>query len=231
MNLGTNIFRLFKVLYDSDYRFAVLASRGFFHKMSDETYIKRKYRAIVKKDLNLKNPQMFCEKIQWLKLHDKNSRYTKMVDKYEAKKYVASIIGKQYIVPTLGVWERFEDIDFDKLPNRFVLKCTHDSGGLVICKNKDSLNKKRAKKKINKSLKRNYFYSGREWPYKKVVGRIIAEQYLEDHSMSEPRDYKFFCFNGEPKYCQVISNRSNHETVDFFDMQWNHQPFTGLEPG
>ena len=124
-----------------------------------------------------------------MKIHDRKSIYTTMVDKYAAKKYVADIIGEQYIIPTLGVWDRFEDIDFNALPNQFVLKCTHDSGGLVICKDKSNLDIAAAKEKINRSLKRNFYYSGREWPYKDVKPRIIAEKYMEDTGSQELRDY------------------------------------------
>lgn len=148
-----------------------------------------------------------------------------MVDKYEVKKYVADIIGEQYIIPTLGVWDRVEDIDFDSLPNQFVLKCTHDSGGLVICRDKNKLDISSAKNKLKKSLKSNYYLHGREWPYKDVKPRIIAEQYMVDESGYELKDYKFFCFHGEPKYCQVISGRDTEMCVDFYDGNWRHQPF------
>ena len=156
-----------------------------------------------------------------------------MVDKYEVKEYVASIVGDQFIIPTLGVWDSFDEIDFDALPEQFVLKCTHDSGGLVICKDKSKLDLKVAKKKIQKSLKRSYYWVGREWPYKNVKPRIIAEAYMQDSKMNDLKeykndltDYKFFCFNGDPKYCQVIGDRSVSETMDFFDMNWKIQPFT-----
>lgn len=177
--------------------------------------------------MNFDNPVKFNEKLQWLKLHDHQSRYIKMVDKYEAKKYVADIIGDDYIIPTLGVWESVEDIDFDSLPDKFVLKCTHDSGGLVICKDKKTLNIEKAKYKIKKSMGSNYYNVGKEWPYKFVKKRIIAEKYIaeDDHDLT---DYKFYCFGGEPKYCQVIMDRSTKETIDFFDTEWNHQGFVGL---
>lgn len=194
----------------------------------DKIYLKIIYKRVLGKRLNLSNPQTFNEKIQWLKLYDRNPEYTTMVDKYEVKEYVADKIGEQYIIPTLGVWDRFDDIDFDKLPDQFVLKCTHDSGGLVICRDKAKLDKIEAKRKIEASLKRNYYYPGREWPYKNVNPRIIAEEYMKDSETDELKDYKFFCFNGEPVYCQVISDRSTNETIDFFDMDWKHQEFTGL---
>ena len=142
---------------------------------------------------NLRNPKTFNEKLQWLKIYDRKSEYTVMVDKYAAKQYVADRIGEQYIIPTLGVWENFDDIDFESLPNQFVLKCTHDSGGLVVYKDKSKLDKAAAKEKIEKSLKRNYYWSGREWPYKNVPPRIIAEKYMTDNCYSDDfTDYKFF---------------------------------------
>lgn len=196
--------------------------------LPDKLYLSLRYKSRFGRFPNFKSPKTFSEKIQWLKLYDRRPEYTTMVDKYAVKKYVANKIGEQYIIPTLGVWDKFDDIDFDNLPNQFVLKCTHDSGGLIICRDKAKLVKKTAKKKIEESLKRNFYYIGREWPYKKVKPRIIAEKYMEDSETTELRDYKFFCFNGEPVYCQVISNRSKDETIDFFDMNWNHQEFTGL---
>ena len=157
------------------------------------------------------------KKLQWLKLYNRRPEYTTMVDKYEAKKYVADLIGEEYIIPTLGVWERFEDIDFDTLPDQFVLKCTHDSGGLVIVRDKSKLDKEKAREKIEKSLKRNYYWSSREWPYKDVKPRIIAEQYMEDSITGELRDYKFFCFNGEMKVMFIASERYNDTTETRFD--------------
>ncbi len=182
--------------------------------------------------LNLDNPQTYNEKLQWLKLYDRNPEYTKMVDKVEAKKYAAKIIGEEHIIPTLAVYERAEDINYDKLPNQFVLKCTHDSGGIVICKDKVALDKKAAIRKLQKGLKKNFYYINREWPYKNVKPRIIAEQYMEDED-GELKDFKFFCFNGEPKFMFIASDRfnSSEETkFDFFDMDFNHLPFLNGHP-
>ena len=164
---------------------------NFLKFIPDESYLKLLYFIRMKKILNLKNPKTFNEKLQWLKLNDRKSQYSLMVDKYEAKKYVQSSIGEQYIIPTYGVWNSFNEIDFNSLPNKFVLKCTHDSGGVVICQDKELLNIELAKQKINKSLKCNFYYVGREWPYKNVKPRIIAEKYLEDKSTSDLKDYKF----------------------------------------
>ncbi len=198
----------------------------------DEAYLRILYRLRMGRHLNLENPKTFQEKLQWLKLHDRRPEYSKMVDKYEAKKYVASIIGEEYIIPTLGVWNSFDDIDFSQLPDRFVLKCTHDSGRVVICKDKSTFDMNLARKRINKAIHTNYFLRVREWPYKNVKPRIIAEQYLEDaDNPARPlSDYKFYCFDGKPKFCQVIQDRETKETIDFFDMDWRHQEFVGLNP-
>ena len=194
--------------------------------MSDELYLKIWYRQRIGRKLDLKEPKGFNEKIQWLKLYDRNPDYIKMVDKYEAKKYVSSIIGEQYIISTLGIYDKFEDINFEELPNKFVIKCTHDSGGVVICKDKNALDFNKAKKKINKCLKKNYFYEGREWPYKNVKPRIIIEEYMENQDKSELQDYKIMCFNGKAKCSFVCSERNtNGLKVDFFDLDWNKMPF------
>lgn len=192
----------------------------------DRVYIQWRYFRAFGQLANLKNPKTFNEKLQWLKLYDRKPKYTAMVDKYEAKKYVAKCIGEEYIIPTLGVWDSFDDIDFDSLPNQFVLKCTHDSGGLVIVTDKSKLDIPKAKEKIERSLRRNYFYSGREWPYKNVKPRIIAEKYMEDESDSELRDYKFYCFDGYAHCLLVSTNRNNGKELcfDYFDREFVHLP-------
>lgn len=204
-----------------------LGMKGKLGFISDEKYLRLMYWANTGKKLNLEKPVTFNEKLQWLKLHNQNPEYSKMVDKYEAKKWVADRIGEEYIIPTLGVWDSFDEIDFDQLPNQFVLKCTHDSGGLVICKDKDKLNKIKAKKKIEASLKRNYFLVGREYPYKAVKPRIIAEQYMEDAASKELKDYKIFTFDGVAKALFIVSNRqAGTTTADYFDIDFNHLDFT-----
>lgn len=195
--------------------------------MSDKAYLKLRYNCIMGKKLNLDNPVTYNEKLQWLKLYDRKPEYTKMVDKYEAKKYVADIIGEEYIIPTLGVWDNVNDIDFDTLPNQFVLKCTHDSGGLVICKDKSELDIENAKNTLNHFLNRNFYNVHREWPYKDVQPRIIAEKYMEDESGKDLKDYKFFCFNGEPKLLYISEGLSDHSTakISFADMDYNIAEF------
>ena len=197
------------------------------HRMSDEQYLKFIYRFAVGHKLDIDNPKSFNEKLQWLKIHDKNPLYTTMVDKYEVKEYVADKIGSEYIIPTLGVWNSFDEIDFDSLPEQFVLKCTHDSGGLVICRNKQELDKEQARKKINKCLKQNFYWVGREWAYKNVQPRIIAEQYMEDKSNASMIDYKFYCFNGKPKFLYVSQGLENHSTarISYVTLNWEIAPY------
>lgn len=184
------------------------------------------------KKLHLNPPVTYNEKLQWLKLYDRKQEYTMMVDKYEVKKWVADKIGQQYVIPTLGVWEKFEDINFDMLPEQFVLKCTHDSGGVVICHDKSKLNKRNARRKIESCMKHNFFWGKREWPYKNVKPRIIAEKYMEDCKTHDLRDYKFFTFNGVSKVLFVATERSTKEETkfDFFDMNFKHLPFTNGHP-
>ena len=209
-----------------------LGKYGWFRWMSDEAYIKMVYRIHFGVYPDLEHPKTYNEKLNWLKLHDRQQKYTDIVDKYTVKKYISGIIGEEYVVPTLGVWDRFEDIDFDAMPNQFVLKCTHDSGGLVICRDKSKLNKAKARRKINSSLKRNYYWTGREWPYKDVKPRIIAEPYLEEHNCMYPNhvdaniltDYKFFCFNGIPKVMYIAKDIGIGPESDYFDMDFVHLP-------
>jgi len=202
----------------------------------DKLFLELKFRLMMGQKLDLKNPKTFNEKLQWLKLYNRKPEYTTMVDKYAVKQYVADKIGEEYIIPTLGVWDKPEDIDWDFLPNQFVLKTTHGGGGcgVVICKDKSTFDITNAIKQLKKSLKQDIFLSLREWPYKNVPKRIIAETYIKSslqQSCSEDlTDYKFFCFDGYPKYCQVIRDRRSMETIDFYDMEWNHMPFIGINP-
>ena len=194
--------------------------------LSDAVFLKIKYKLMLGKKLNLKNPKTFNEKLQWLKLHDRQPIYTRMVDKYEVKKYVADIIGDECIIPTIGVYDKFDDIDFDKLPNQFVIKCTHDSGGLVVCKDKKKIDIMVAKEKIEKCLKRNFYRTGREWPYKNVKPRIIIEKYMKDSKSAELIDYKIMCFNGKAKMLFTCTERfGDGLKVTFFDLDWNRLPF------
>ena len=216
--------------------------RKVLNALPDRLYLRLAFHAKAGYRLNLNAPKSFNEKLQWLKLYDRKTVYRTMVDKYEVKQYVAKMIGEEYIIPTLGLWDMFDDIDFDKLPEQFVLKCTHDSGGLVICKDKKHLDLGKAKEKIEKSLGTNYYCFGREWPYKNVKPRIIAEKYMEDRGSSELRDYKVLCFNGEPKLIELHQGRfTDHQTQDIYDTSWkkteitqgriaNYQISTGVYP-
>lgn len=193
---------------------------------SDEFYVKTNFRLRMGKKLDLINPQTFNEKLNWLKLYYRKPALTKMVDKYEAKRYVANLIGGEHVIPTFGVWNTFEEIDFDELPNQFVLKTTHDQGGVVICKDKNLFDFKFARKILNKHLKIKHFYISREWPYKNVKPRIIAEKYMVDGSMKELPDFKFFCFDGVPKALYVATDRQGNKVkFDYFDMEFNHLNF------
>lgn len=198
---------------------------------SDETFIRWEYFFGMKELPNLKNPKTYNEKLQWMKLNDRKPLYTRMVDKYECKKYVEEVLGTdQNIIPTIGVWDKFEDIDFDKLPNQFVLKTTHDSGGVVIVKDKTKLDMAAARKKLTKSLNHDFFLEHREWPYKGVKPRIIAEQYMVDESGTELKDYKFFCFGGKAKMLFIATDRPTDTRFDFFDINFNHLPFAQGHP-
>ncbi len=218
----------FKFLFNRNYRTVWMCMLGRYDELPDDVYLKKLYRATMEMPLNLDDPQTFNEKLQWLKLYDRKPEYTDMVDKYAAKQYVADRIGEEYIIPNYGIWERFEDIDFDKLPDQFVLKCTHDCGGLVICRDKSRLDIDAAKKKIERAMKKNYYLWGREWPYKNVKPRIIAEQYMSDSEQSdELSDYKFMCFNGEVKCIFTCTERFSDTglKVTFFDREWNRLPY------
>lgn len=211
--------------------------QNFFGWLPDKTYLQLLYRFKMSHKLDLNHPKTFTEKIQWLKLYNRRPEYTLMVDKFAVKKYVTDIIGEKYVIPTLGVWDKLEDIDWDALPNEFVLKTTHGggSGGVVICKDKKTFDRNKAILTLRDSMNSDIYRNLREWPYKDVKKRVLAEKYMVPKDMVnnpiyELSDYKFFCFNGEPKYCQVIRDRHNKESIDFYDMNWRHQEFVGLNP-
>lgn len=213
--------------------FFVMNIRLLNRILSDDMYLKIKYRSVFGKKLDLESPKTFNEKLQWLKLYDRRPEYTIMVDKYEAKKYVADKIGEEYIIPTLGVWTHFDDIDFDTLPNQFVLKCTHDSGGIVICRDKGKFDKKSAKKKIETCLKKNFFYVAREWPYKNVKPRIIAEKYMVDKPGCKLMDYKIFGCDCFAKAMSIATNKQIGEEdtkFDFYNSDFKYIPFTNGHP-
>lgn len=200
---------------------------------SDKTFIKIKWRGRrMPYCLNLKNPRTFNEKLQWIKLYDHNPLYTTLVDKYKVKSYVTERVGADYVIPLLGAWDSVDDIEWDKLPNQFVVKCSHDCGGMVICKDKSKLDINKATEKLRRAFSKNYYYEGREWPYKNVLPKVFAEAYMEDE-FGELRDYKFFCFDGEVKAMFIASDRQTageEVKFDFFDVDFNHLPFTQGHP-
>lgn len=212
--------------------------KNFLGFLPDKLYLSLRYRCQMGYWINWKNPKTFTEKLQWLKVYDYKPEYTKMVDKLAAKDYVASRIGEVYIIPTLGVWDKVEDIDWDSLPDQFVLKTTHGGGGcgVVVCSDKTHFDKAKAIEKLQTSMHSNAGKTYREKPYLNVPRKIIAEKFMAERKakgnakISDLPDYKFFCFNGKPYYCQVIRDRHTKETIDFYDMEWNHMPFVGLNP-
>ena len=201
--------------------------KGIGKIIPDETYLRLLFLRTMGYELDLANPKTFNEKLQWLKLHDRNPLYTMLVDKAEVKPWVAERIGWEHIVPTLGVWDSFDEIDFDALPERFVLKCTHDSGGLAICRDRATFDTGVAKRKLERSLGRNFYWSGREWPYKNVKPRILAEEYLDP---SEPGgdlyDYKLFRFTDGRLVALAMTDRYTDDTLSktFFDEEWHALP-------
>lgn len=192
----------------------------------DKIFLQMRYRIITGRKLNLDNPQTFNEKLQWLKLYNRKPEYTNMVDKYEVRSYISEKIGEEYLIPLLGVWDTPDKIDFDLLPDKFAIKCNHNSGkGTVICKDKTKLDIEKTKKGLKKGLKQKYFYHGREWPYKNVKPRIVAEKFIEEENVRTSDSlvvYKVFCFNSIPKIIQVIQNdKRPNESIDYFDAEWN----------
>ena len=207
------------------------ASKGWLNWVPDSLYLKVLYRVIMGRKLNLKNPKEYNEKLQWLKLNDRKPEYSTMVDKYEVRGYIADLLGDKYLIPCLGIYDSVDDIDIDALPDRFVLKCTHDSGSVEICKDKSSFDIEGARHRLSQAMKRNYYATYREWPYKYVKPRIIAEGYLEGDG-GDLKDYKVMCFNGEAKIIEVHENRfveGKVHTQTFYDREWNIVPLTQIE--
>ena len=191
--------------------------------LSDKLYLRLLFPLRTGYKLNLNNPQTYNEKLQWLKLNYRNDLYPIFVDKYEFKEYARKIIGDEYIIKTYGIWNSFDEIDFNKLPNQFVLKTTHDQGGVVVCKNKSEFDIEKTRRKLNKHLqRRNLYYLMREWPYKYVKPRIIAEELLIEEDEHGLKDYKFYCFHGEPKVFYISYGRQGDKTyLDFYDLEFN----------
>lgn len=210
--------------------YLALSRRGLCHLVPDRIHLSIKYHALLEQKLNWDNPAGFNEKLQWLKVYDRNPLYNVLVDKYAAKEWVAERIGSEYVTKTYARWDQVDDIDIDQLPEKFVLKTNHDCGGIVICRDRATFDMDAAKAKLARHLKRNYFWEGREWPYKAVKPCVFAEEYL-DSGTSGLTDYKFMCFDGRVRCVFTCTGRSDDDLrVDFYDLNWRHLPFTRHYP-
>ena len=198
-----------------------IVNKGILNWMDDRHFLQLAYRLNMGRRLDLDHPRTFNEKLQWLKLYNRRPEYTVMVDKVKAKEYVAGIIGEEHIIPTLGVWDDPDDIDFDSLPDRFVLKCNHNSGtGMYICRDKSKMDVKKVKAELRRGLRENYYLHGREWPYKDVPRKILAEKFMVDESGTELKDYKIFCMNGEPEVIEVDYGRFTKHMRNIYNKEW-----------
>lgn len=216
--MNSIITKIKRALTDEKIRFSYMAKMGLFDHMPDEQYLKRKYKSCMGVELDLDNPQTFNEKLQWLKLYDRRPEYTMMVDKYKVREYIAEQLGEEYLIPLLGVWDDPDEIDFDALPDQFVLKCNHNSGlGMCICKDKSKLNIAKIKKELREGVAQDYYLTGREWPYKNVPRKIICEKYMVDNQTSELRDYKLFCFDGNVMFFKVDFGRFTEHHANYYD--------------
>ena len=215
--------KILKKLMKNPYKiFVFLGYKGLLNWVGDKAYIKLLYRGIVGKKLNLDNPKTFNEKLQWLKIYNRKPEYTMMVDKYAVREYIKEQLGEEFLIPLIGVWDSPDEIDFDALPDQFVLKCNHNSGlGMCICTDKSKLDIEAVKEDLRKGLKQDYYLTSREWPYKNVKRKIIAEKYMVDESGTELKDYKVLCFNGEPELIQIHSGRAKVHMQDYYDTKWN----------
>ena len=205
----------------------------FMTALPDKLYIQMLYYVRTGKKLDLNSPKRFNEKLNWMKLYDRNPMYTKMADKLQAKQIVANKIGDKYIIPLIAVWDNTDDIKLDQLPDEFVLKCNHDSGSAIICRDKSKLDLQAAKEKLNRCLNNNYYYYSREWVYKDIEPKIICEPYVEDFEDAELRDYKFFCFDGKVKFLYVATDRfkpGEEVKFTFFDENYNFLPIIHGHP-
>lgn len=220
------IKKVVKAIKNPNIVMLVLLNLKIFRAFPDELYLKIVFRLRTGKKLNLENPKTFNEKLQWLKLNDRKSHYKHLVDKLKVREYIARELGEEYLIPLLGVYNSFEDIKFNELPNQFVLKPNHTSGNVYICKDKSKINYKKLRIEINKWLKREYFWKHREWPYKGISPKIICEKYMIDQSKEELNDYKIMCFNGKAKCIFVCKNRGSSSglNIDIYDTNWNLTP-------
>ena len=229
----------FKLLVRNPKRlFVTFAKYEVFNWMSDKAFLRHAYEAETMRKLNLENPILFAEKLQWLKLHDRCDFYVDYVDKYKMREIIEEKYGKEYLIPLIGVYDSENSIPWDELPEQFVIKCSHGSGCNVICKDKKNLDIEKTKKQLHDWMNKNWYYYGREWPYKNIKPRIVIEKFVKDDSQKDDlTDYKFYCFEGVPTYCQVIGDRHDEKGesvyyIDFYDRNWNKTEFTGFHaPG
>lgn len=222
MGAANKLGKYLRIIYDRDERFKFLRRHYMLNSMPDDEFLRRCFRAFMHRELNLENPETFSEKIQWLKLYDRRPEYTAMADKVAAKNHIEKLIGGEYVIPVLGVWDSFDEIDFEQLPKQFVLKCSHDCGSIVICTDKYKFDRGAAREKINRALRQNYYYLSREWVYKDIKPRIIAEAYIDggEHGLV---DYKVHCFDGQPKVILLCRDRfPDGGTQDFYTEKWEH---------
>lgn len=213
-----------KFLLSQEFRFNIMTRLGLYNKLDDETFLKKKFKVFMNKELDLSNPTTFNEKLNWLKLYDRDPEYTIMSDKYKVREYISDKLGEEYLIPLIGVWDSPDDINFDSLPDQFVLKCNHNSGlGMFICKDKKKLDIEKVKLGLRRGLKQDYYLPGREWSYKNIPRKVIAEKYMTNsYNSDEFTDYKFFCFNGYVDSVMVCLDRSSGDTkFYFFDKDWN----------
>ena len=221
-----------RFVFDSDYRFPILASYGVYKNMPDEEYLKKLYKSKFGKEPDFDNPKTFNEKLQWLKIYYRRPDYTMMADKYAVRPYIAEKIGEEYLVPLLGVWDSPDDINFDELPDQFVLKCNHNSGlGLCICRDKSKLNIQKVRDELRKGLAEDYSVASCEWQYRDIPRKIIAEKYMKDAQQNEETgiiNYKVSCFNGVPKYIYVSRNSQGkkNDCLSLLTPEWEDAPFT-----
>lgn len=197
-----------------------------YYLCPDKIFLNRKFKKVFGRDINWKNPVTFNEKLQWLKVNDRKPQYSEMVDKFAAKEFIQSRHLNVAVVKSFGVWERFEDIDFDALPDQFVLKCTHDSNSVIVCRSKEDFDFAAAKRFLENRLRNNFYYNCREWPYKHVMPRIIAEEYMQ--IMADGMiDYKFYCFHGKAKCLYVSQGLEDHATarISFLNLDWTPAGF------
>lgn len=218
--------KIIKALKNPKLAINYLLNQKIFRLIPDKLYIKIKYRLCTGKKLDLNNPQGLNEKMQWLKLYDRNPLYTNLVDKYKVREYIKNAIGEEYLIPLLGVYDSYDEIDFNSLPKEFVLKPNHTSGDIYICHDKDQIDHRKLEKDIKRWLKRKYYWIHREWPYKNVKPRIVCEKYMVDHESGDMKDYKIECFNGKATGIYVCSQRESTEglAIDYYDINWNLIP-------